>query len=116
MLPILFPHEHLTMITLSLSLSLWCPFLSSSLVVKCRVYFLRRIWDQCIALYSLGPLERRDVFNVLSLCAPLFSVNKDDRSMYQGDFMEEFDVRKEESLWKMIRKGLVCYKHQVYWF
>lgn len=55
------------------------------------------------------------MFNVLSLCAPLFSVNKDDRSTYQGDFMEEFDVRKEESLWKMIRKGLVCYKHQIYW-
>lgn len=49
------------------------------------------------------------MFNVLSLCAPLFSVNKDDRSTCQGDFTEEFDVREEESLWTMIRKCLVCY-------
>ncbi|KAF5477643.1 hypothetical protein F2P56_004263 [Juglans regia] len=72
-----------------------------------RKSFLEKIWKCCRTLFSLGPLERRDAYNVLSMyfsslpCTEQCDVA--DTSMSE----EEFDIRSEKEFWDEIKRGLV---------
>ncbi|KAJ4957121.1 hypothetical protein NE237_013904 [Protea cynaroides] len=69
-----------------------------------REYFLRKIWNCCRRLFSLGPLERKDAYNVLSLYFS-FHTERCDIGSYNG--AEEFDLRSELEFWDEIKRGLV---------
>lgn len=60
-----------------------------------------KIWNCCRALFSLGPLERRDAYNVLSLYLYFFPCTE------ECEVAEEFDIRAEKEFWDEIKRGLV---------
>ena len=60
-----------------------------------------KVWNCCRALFSLGPLERRDAYNVLSLYLSFFPCTE------EGEDAEEFDIRAEKEFWDEIKRGLV---------
>lgn len=66
-----------------------------------RKSFLMKIWNCCRALFSLGPLERRDAYNVLSLYLSFFPCTE------ESEDAEEFDIRAEKEFWDEIKRGLV---------
>ncbi|KAL4602312.1 hypothetical protein ACB092_10G044100 [Castanea dentata] len=66
-----------------------------------RKSFLMKIWNCCRALFSLGPLERRDAYNVLSLYLSFFPCTE------ECEDAEEFDIRAEKEFWDEIKRGLV---------
>ncbi|XP_042490760.1 uncharacterized protein LOC122070638 isoform X2 [Macadamia integrifolia] len=69
-----------------------------------REYFFRKIWKCCIILFSLGPLERKDAYDVLSL---YFSFHTETCEVVSHNGAEEFDVRSEQEFWDEIKGGLV---------
>ncbi|KAL1371104.1 hypothetical protein HN51_001329 [Arachis hypogaea] len=72
-----------------------------------REHFFIKLWNCCITLFSGGKLERRDAYNVLSLCFSfLLPVEKceDADSIFR---IEEFDIRAEKQFWDEIKTGLV---------
>ncbi|PIA40951.1 hypothetical protein AQUCO_02300016v1 [Aquilegia coerulea] len=75
--------------------------------VLSRDSFSRNIWKCCQALFSLGPLERRDAYSVLSLYISILYSKESHRdiTLINGD--EEFDIRAEQEFWEEIKKGLV---------
>nr|POF01631.1 putative methyltransferase tarbp1 [Quercus suber] len=66
-----------------------------------RKSFLMKIWNCCRALFSLGPLDRRDAYNVLSLYLSFFPCTE------ECEDAEEFDIRAEKEFWDEIKRGLV---------
>ncbi|KAF9689746.1 hypothetical protein SADUNF_Sadunf01G0124300 [Salix dunnii] len=72
-----------------------------------RNVFFRKIWKLCRSLFSLGHLERRDAYNVLSLYLSFFSSTKGFGNANANVKAEEFDVRAEKEFWDEIKRGLV---------
>lgn len=64
------------------------------------------LWKSCKALFSLGPLERRDAYATLSLYSSFFSITHGpDVSLNGKETM--FDLRAQKEFWDEIKKGLV---------
>ncbi|XWS49177.1 hypothetical protein CRYUN_Cryun13aG0141400 [Craigia yunnanensis] len=72
-----------------------------------RNHFFMRMWTCCRKLFSLGSLERRDAYSILSLYLSYFSCTETSESTDMTDGSEEFDVRSEKDLWNEIKRGLV---------
>ncbi|KAG6792092.1 hypothetical protein POTOM_001235 [Populus tomentosa] len=72
-----------------------------------RNVFFRKIWKLCRSLFSLGHLERRDAYNVLSLYLSFFSLTEGFGNVDASVKAEEFDVRAEKEFWDEIKRGLV---------
>ncbi|WCJ25750.1 tRNA/rRNA methyltransferase (SpoU) family protein [Euphorbia peplus] len=72
-----------------------------------RNLFFRKIWKCCKLLFSLGPLERRDAYCILSLYLSFFYCVEGSENSDSIDRAEEFDVRDEKEFWDEIKRGLV---------
>ncbi|KFK23549.1 hypothetical protein AALP_AAs66918U001300 [Arabis alpina] len=70
--------------------------------------FKKRIWECCKKLFSVGPIERRDAYSVLSLCLSSGSwTDGTTGSFVTGKDPVEFDLRSEQEFWDEIKKGLI---------
>lgn len=78
------------------------------MVFASRKCFLKKIWKCCRTLFSLGPLERRDAFTVLSLYLSYSSYTEGSENSDRSDRGEEFDIRDVKEFWGEIKRGLVC--------
>ncbi|GAV91703.1 hypothetical protein CFOL_v3_35093, partial [Cephalotus follicularis] len=76
-------------------------------LVITRNSFLVKIWKCCRTLFSLGPLERRDAYTVLSLYVSFLSRGKKCQNADMKDKAEEFDLSAEKEFWDEIKRGLV---------
>lgn len=68
-----------------------------------------KIWNCCKTLFSMGPLERREGYNTLSLYFS-FSWLAEEYEISDSDTVikaEEFDIRAEKEFWDEIKTGLV---------
>ncbi|KAK6251036.1 hypothetical protein SCA6_005041 [Theobroma cacao] len=72
-----------------------------------RNCFFMRMWRCCGRLFSLGSLERRDAYSILSLYLSYFSCTETSENSDISDVAEEFDVSSEKELWNEIKAGLV---------
>lgn len=79
-----------------------------SIWIGFRNLFFRKIWECCKLLFSLGPLERRDAYCVLSLYLSFFYGVEGPENADSINRAEEFDVRDEREFWDEIKRGLVC--------
>ncbi|KAK7346778.1 hypothetical protein VNO80_21301 [Phaseolus coccineus] len=74
-----------------------------------RDYLFIKIWSCCRTLFSIGPLERREAYNILSLYFSFSGSTEecahDDRDTI--NITEEFDIRAEKEFWNEIKIGLV---------
>ncbi|CAI8609508.1 unnamed protein product [Vicia faba] len=74
-----------------------------------RAHFFMKIWNCCKTLFSMGPLERREGYNTLSLYFS-FSWLAEEYEISDSDTViqtEEFDIRAEKEFWDEIKMGLV---------
>ncbi|PNY04748.1 tRNA/rRNA methyltransferase SpoU family protein [Trifolium pratense] len=74
-----------------------------------RAHFFMKIWNCCKTLFSMGPLERREGYNTLSLYFS-FSWPAEEYEFSDSDTViktEEFDIRAEKEFWDEIKTGLV---------
>ncbi|CAJ2663943.1 unnamed protein product [Trifolium pratense] len=74
-----------------------------------RAHFFMKIWNCCKTLFSMGPLERREGYNTLSLYFS-FSWPAEEYEFSDSDTViktEEFDIRGEKEFWDEIKTGLV---------
>lgn len=70
--------------------------------------FKKRIWECCKKLFSVGSIERRDAYSVLSLCLSSGSwTDETTESFVSEKDPVEFDLRSEQEFWDEIKKGLV---------
>ncbi|CAH2078761.1 unnamed protein product [Thlaspi arvense] len=69
--------------------------------------FKKRIWECCKKLFSVGSIERRDAYSVLSLCLSSGSWTDGTESLVSEKDAVEFDFRSEQEFWDEIKKGLV---------
>lgn len=69
--------------------------------------FKKRIWEGCKKLFSVGSMERRDAYSVLSLCLSTGSWTDETKSFVSEKDPVEFDLRSEQEFWDEIKKGLV---------
>ncbi|XP_024005166.1 uncharacterized protein LOC18030139 [Eutrema salsugineum] len=69
--------------------------------------FKKRIWECCKKLFSVGSIERRDAYSVLSLCLSSGSWTDGTESFVAEKNAVEFDLRSEQEFWDEIKKGLV---------
>ncbi|KAI7987820.1 putative methyltransferase TARBP1 [Camellia lanceoleosa] len=74
--------------------------------ITVRKHFFEKIWPCCRTLFSMGPLERRDSYNVLSLYFSFFSCTDGCDNDDASDREEGFDIRAEKEFWDEIKKGL----------
>lgn len=72
-----------------------------------RKSFLEKIWKCCRTLFSLGPLERRDAYNVLSMYFSSLPCMEQCDVADTSVSEEEFDIRSEKEFWDEIKRGLV---------
>ncbi|KAM7494028.1 hypothetical protein LguiB_028637 [Lonicera macranthoides] len=72
-----------------------------------RVNFFMKIWKCCKTLFSLGPLERRDAYCVLSLYVSFFPSIDEYEDVEVGGKIEAFDLRAEKEFWDEMKRGLV---------
>ncbi|WOG87063.1 hypothetical protein DCAR_0206283 [Daucus carota subsp. sativus] len=71
-----------------------------------RKQFLIKIWNCCKTLFSLGSLERRDGYTILSLYISFFSfIERCDNA--DTGVSQVFDLRTEMEFWDEIKRGLV---------
>ncbi|KAI7980638.1 putative methyltransferase TARBP1 [Camellia lanceoleosa] len=82
-------------------------FIWKILVPLMKKHFFEKIWPCCRTLFSMGPLERRDSYNVLSLYFSFFSCTDGCDNDDASDREEGFDIRAEKEFWDEIKKGLV---------
>ncbi|KAL1136568.1 hypothetical protein V6Z11_A12G247800 [Gossypium hirsutum] len=75
--------------------------------IMSRNLFFMRVWKCCRKLFSLGSLERRDAYRILSLYLSYFSCGGTFQNANMSDGAEEFDIRSEKDLWNEIKRGLV---------
>uniref|UniRef100_A0A803PMX3 tRNA (guanosine(18)-2'-O)-methyltransferase TARBP1 n=1 Tax=Cannabis sativa TaxID=3483 RepID=A0A803PMX3_CANSA len=70
--------------------------------------FFVKIWKCCRTLFSLGPIERRDAYSVLSLYLSFLPcTDKWEDGDIRSDKVEVLDIRAEEDFWNEIKRGLV---------
>ncbi|PIN08693.1 hypothetical protein CDL12_18734 [Handroanthus impetiginosus] len=75
--------------------------------VLTRKDFFIKIWKSCKILFSLGFLERRDAYDVLSLYLSFPSQTDEHREVNVGGSEETFDLRDDEEFWNEIKRGLL---------
>ncbi|KAJ8763861.1 hypothetical protein K2173_003643 [Erythroxylum novogranatense] len=75
------------------------------ILILSRNLFCRKIWKCCRSLFSLGPLERRDAYCVLSLYLS-FTPCGEGRENANGN-VAEIDLKIEREFWSEIKRGLV---------
>lgn len=68
--------------------------------------FLKKIWECCTSLFSLGHVERLDAYSVLSLYFSSSTMKGHD-SASMDDPDKEFDLRAQKEFWEELRRGLV---------
>lgn len=66
-----------------------------------------KIWKGCKLLFSLGSLERRDAYDILSLYLSFPSPIDEHEDLTVGGRKEEFDLRGDQEFWDEIKRGLV---------
>lgn len=66
-----------------------------------------KIWNCCKTLFSLGSLERRDGYTMLSLYLSFFSSIEGCNNSDIGVTEEVFDLRSEMEFWDELKRGLV---------
>ncbi|XP_027337446.1 uncharacterized protein LOC113851166 [Abrus precatorius] len=74
-----------------------------------REYFFIKLWNCCRTLFSNGPLERREAYNILSLYFS-FSWSTEECEDADSDTIiktQKFDIRAEKEFWDEIKRGLV---------
>ncbi|KAJ0236798.1 tRNA/rRNA methyltransferase [Hirschfeldia incana] len=81
--------------------------LQGNVYILSRNGFKRRIWECCKKLFSVGSIERRDAYSVLSLCLSSGSWTDETESYVSEKDPVEFDFRSEQEFWGEIKKGLV---------
>ncbi|EPS74154.1 hypothetical protein M569_00595, partial [Genlisea aurea] len=69
-----------------------------------RMGFHMKIWNCCKILFSLGSSERKDAYDVLSLCLS-FSFAADE--VVNGSSDLDFDLKADLDFWNEIRRGLL---------
>ncbi|XP_070009091.1 uncharacterized protein [Nicotiana sylvestris] len=72
-----------------------------------RRSILEKLWKSCKTLFSLGPLERRDAYSILSLYLSFFTNTDECQYIYMSSTAEVFDLRAEKQFWDEMKKGLV---------
>nr|GMD79755.1 uncharacterized protein LOC109185383 isoform X2 [Ipomoea batatas] len=78
--------------------------------VLSRNHILADLWKSCKALFSLGPLERRDAYATLSLSLSFFSIARGSLGPVDASLNGKetvFDLRAQKEFWDEIKKGLV---------
>ncbi|KAG5523748.1 hypothetical protein RHGRI_030659 [Rhododendron griersonianum] len=70
-------------------------------------YFFKKLWACCRKLFTLGPVERRDSYSLLSLYLTSFSCTDGHEADDVGDREERFDIREDNEFWEEMKKGLV---------
>lgn len=70
------------------------------------------MWECCKKLFSVGSIERRDAYSVLSLCLSSGSWTDETESFVSGKEAVEFDLRSEQEFWDEIKIGLVWQKYR----
>lgn len=83
-------------------------------VKNSRNGFKKRIWECCKKLFSVGSIERRDAYSVLSLCLSSDSRTDGTESYVSEKDDVEFDFRSEQEFWEEIKKGLVWQKYSLF--
>ncbi|CAN8324989.1 unnamed protein product [Cochlearia groenlandica] len=81
--------------------------LQGNMYILSRNDFNKRIWECCKKLFSVGSIERRDAYSVLSLCISSSSWTDRTESSASDKDAAEFDLRSEQEFWDEIKKGLV---------
>ncbi|CAO2837876.1 unnamed protein product [Amaranthus hypochondriacus] len=71
-----------------------------------RQHFFLRLWKCSKVLFSMGSIERRDAYGVISLYLSCFG-SVDCAQVKMNDRAEEFDIRAEQEFWDEIKRGLV---------
>ncbi|CAM8877721.1 unnamed protein product [Rhodiola kirilowii] len=73
-----------------------------------RLGFYLRIWECCKTLFSLGSMERRDAYTILSLSLSISPFHENIRMLDKAARnIEGFDMRTEKEFWEQIKNGLV---------
>jgi len=80
--------------------------------VNSRNGFIKRIWECCKKLFSVGSIERRDAYSVLSLCLSSGSWTDGTESFVSEKDAVQFDLRSEQEFWDEIKIGLVWQKYR----
>ncbi|XP_020874905.1 uncharacterized protein LOC9306167 isoform X1 [Arabidopsis lyrata subsp. lyrata] len=78
-----------------------------NMYILSRNGFKKRIWECCKKLFSVGSIERRDAYSVLSLCLSSGSWTDETESFVSEKEAVEFDLRSEQEFWDEIKIGLV---------
>ncbi|XP_057773845.1 uncharacterized protein LOC130993110 isoform X2 [Salvia miltiorrhiza] len=66
-----------------------------------------KIWKCIKLLFTLGSLERRDAYDILSLYLSLPSPVDEHKDLDMGGREGEFDLRDDQTFWDEIRRGLL---------
>ncbi|XP_006650942.1 uncharacterized protein LOC102703022 isoform X1 [Oryza brachyantha] len=70
--------------------------------------FLESIWASCLSLFALGPAERLDAYNILSLYFSTLKLGGLRDVILGADAVQNFyDLRNVNEFWDEIRRGLV---------
>ncbi|CAN4078084.1 unnamed protein product [Withania somnifera] len=72
-----------------------------------RKSILEKLWKSCKTLFSLGPLERRDAYAILSLYLSFFTYTDEFQYSCMSSTTEMFDLRAEKQFWDEMKNGLV---------
>lgn len=72
-----------------------------------RKSILEKLWKSCKTLFSLGILERRDAYAILSLYLSFFTYTDECQYSYMSSTTEIFNLRAEKQFWDEMKKGLV---------
>ncbi|KAI3453453.1 hypothetical protein Pfo_010116 [Paulownia fortunei] len=76
-------------------------------LVLTRKDFFMKIWKCCKLLFSLGSLERRDAYDILSLCLSFSSPTDEHEDVNVGGREEIFDLIADQEFWDEIKRGLL---------
>ncbi|KAL8152196.1 hypothetical protein V2J09_009956 [Rumex salicifolius] len=71
-----------------------------------RNYFYMKTWECCRTLFSLGPVERRDAYGIMSLYLSYLPC-VDGSEVEVVHRAEEFTIITEKEFWDEIKRGLV---------
>ncbi|XP_062073868.1 uncharacterized protein LOC133778060 isoform X2 [Humulus lupulus] len=70
--------------------------------------FFVKVWKCCRTLFSLGPIERRDAYSVLSLYLSFLPCTEESEDAdIRSDKVKGLDIRAEKEFWNEIKRGLV---------
>ncbi|XP_073307956.1 uncharacterized protein [Primulina huaijiensis] len=75
--------------------------------VLTRKHFVMKLWKCCKLLFSSGSLERRDAYDILSLCLSFSPPNDDHQDANVGAEEAIFDLRADKAFWDEIKRGLL---------